>query len=243
MAVYASYGIDITMNDETVNALSQGGYKLYGFRAVKSTTANGRPLTWFKTSNYAKKTEITWEKVFGAFTSKSTIIDGGKIEASNSYPIDLGQKLVVEEPTGTGHVEKEGTAGAISIVNRTTTRFTSGIAQESRVGGATTLNPLCAFPLYGNNLNMFVPVEKVLLLFASTPIDTGVVIERSFGPGILVDLTEAESRSVTYHIDEGWGPADALWATLIRPDDNIVGWLIEPSQELSLAAAREVRER
>ncbi|KOG85193.1 hypothetical protein [Streptomyces varsoviensis] len=231
------YSISIEMDDATTNRLREGGFRLYGFRGVRSSSSNGRPLVWFSSLGYMTATEISWAPQLKAFTSHSQIIPDGRVTASNSYNIELGQTLEVKSITGTGTVSPDGLQGAVSVYNETSTEFTTGISQRSDVGDTSSFNPLCAFPLFGGNINVFTPVEKVLLFFASDSINTGTVIERAFAPGLLIDVTGVGHRSVQYHINTGWSPSE-IWARKISARDNIVPLLVESPNELAHDAER-----
>ncbi|MGO4452169.1 hypothetical protein AB4Y96_24885 [Phyllobacterium sp. TAF24] len=216
------YGVSIKMDQATVEALSNGDYSLYGFKAVQSSAGGGRPLVWFKSTEFGLDTGVSWEVQYEAYTSRSAIIPNGQIKGLSSYPIDLGQMLEVETPQGTG-VVVDGTAGMISIENRTATQVTCGISEV--VDG--TPQPLCAFPLYGNGLDAIVPIQKVMFTFSTRPVNTGTVIEQAYSQSILIDLTAKTNREVSFDINKGWAWGGYSWAQAIRPSTNVVPLLIE----------------
>ena len=235
----ADYQIDISMSGDTVNALLDQGYNLYAFKAVDTSNRGGAPLVWFKTQNFATDTQIDWQVDYEAYTSLTKIIPKGKITASNHYPIDLGQTLVVMGTTGTGEVEGKGTEGAISILNQTSTPMTCGISQM--VSGSAA--PMCAFPLNGNMLDVIAPIEKVLLMFATNTVDTGTVIFQSFSQGVLIDLTAVNNRTVTYDINTGWSWGTGTWAKKIAPGTDMVPFLIESSARIVAAQEKLLAAR
>lgn len=228
-----NYQVDIDMDAKTVESLLQSKFLLYGFKAVRTTAGGGAPLVWFKSGTYSTNTDVSWQTQFQAYTSHSDIIPDGKIEASFSENIDLNQTLKVTTEAGTGTVVGGSTASAISVLNETTKQFTCGISQV-KDGKA---NPMCAFPLFGNHLNVFAPIEKVLLMFSTLPVNTGTVIEQSYGPGLFIDLTGApgNKREVRYDINLGWSWDGGVWARTVAPNEKLVPLLIENS-------ARETRE-
>jgi hypothetical protein len=217
-----NYGVSITMDQATVEALSSGNYSLYGFKSVQSSAGGGRPLVWFKSNDFGLDTDVTWEVQYEAYTSRSAIIPNGQIKGLSSYSIDLGQMLEVETPQGTGNVV-DGTPGIISIENLTATQVTCGISEV--VDG--TAQPLCAFPLYGNGLDAIVPIQKVMFTFSTKPVNTGTVIEQAYSQSILIDLTAKTSREVSFDINSGWSWGGYSWAQAIRPSTNVVPLLIE----------------
>jgi hypothetical protein len=224
-----NYNVNISMNQATVVALAQGNFQLYGFKAVQTTQGGGAPLVWFSTNAFSLNTAVNWIEQYQAYTSKSAIIPNGSIIATAPYDIDLDQTLQVNDPVGgTGDVVNGGTNGAISILNQTTTQFTCGISQV--VGGVAS--PLCAFPLYGNNLDVIAPIEKVLLMFSTTPLNTGTVIYQAYSQGILIDLTGTNSRAVNYDINAGWTWGGGAWAQAVPANSNLVPLLIGSSSSL-----------
>lgn len=216
------YGVTISMDQNTVSALSNGNYSLFGFKGVQTSAGGGVPLVWFKSADFGLSTDVTWEVQYEAYTSRSEIIPNGQIKGLSSYAIDLGQMLEVETPQGTGNVV-DGTEGMISIENLTTTQVTCGISEV--VDGSA--KPLCAFPLYGNGLDAIVPIQKVMFTFSTNTVNTGTVIEKAYSQSILIDLTAKTQREVSFDINEGWSWGGFSWAQAIRPSTNVVPLLIE----------------
>jgi hypothetical protein len=219
------YQITINMDGDTVTALLNGNYWLYGFKAVQTTQGGGSPLVWFATQDFMAQTQISWEEQYQAFTSQSQIIPGGEITATSPYDITLDQTLTVGAG-GVGTVTAGGTQLAISIVNTTDTQFTCGVS-ELQNGVAM---PLCAFPLYGGGgVDVIAPIEKVLLMFSTKPVNTGTVIEQAYSPGILIDLTGENQRIVTFAMNQGWSWGGYSWAQPVNYAAQLVPLLIEPA--------------
>ncbi|GGX93448.1 hypothetical protein GCM10007160_21280 [Litchfieldella qijiaojingensis] len=215
------YEISISMNSDTVDKLKNGGFALYGFKAVKTASQGGAPLVWFQSTSFLDQTEITWEEQYQAYISTDEIIANGRIQASASADIDLEQTMNVSQ-NGTVDVYQEGTPHAISILNRGKNPWTCGISQQT--GGST--KPMCAFPLYGNNLDVIAPIERVLLMFASNTVNTGTVIYKAYSSGVLVDLTSSQSRSVKFDINDGWDWGGQSWAKSVQAQESLVPLLI-----------------
>lgn len=221
-----NYQITLTLDQDSADELQQEGYSLYAFKAVQ-TSAKGSPVVWFATTDYGLTATISWQEQYQGYTSKSDPVPDGQISVSNAYNMDLNQTLNITSPTGTGQVDTTtGTPRAVTIYNQTTTAFTCGLSQQQ---GNGTYSPLCAFPLHGGSEDLIAPIEKVLLMFATQQVNTGTVIEKAFGPGVLIDLTEAASRAVAYNIDAGWNAGGASWAQKVPPNANLVPILIQSS--------------
>lgn len=221
------YQVTVTMSPTTVTTLLASNFILYGFKAVQSASA-GTPLVWFQTESFSANTVVSWTEQYQAYTSTSTIIPDGEIVASFSAPINLGQQMNVSAG-GLGTVVGGGPATAISILNTTSTPYTTGVSQVT--GGVA--QPICAFPLYGNNEDVIAPIEKVLLMFSTIPVNTGTVIEQSYGPGLLIDLTASNQRTVSYDINAGWSWGGYNWAQQIPASSDLIPLLIDDSVQSS----------
>lgn len=217
------YQVTINLDSTTVSDLVSGNYQLYGFKAVQTTQGGGAPLVWFSSTDFMSQTVVSWEEQYQAFTSLSQIIANGQIQASSPYDITLEQTLNVGA-NGVGNVTDGGTAGAISILNTTSQQFTCGISEMQN----GTAMPMCAFPLYGNGLDVIAPIEKVLLMFSTLPVNTGTVIEQAYSQGILIDLTGNNEQTVAFDINEGWSWGGYSWAQSVQANANLIPLLIEP---------------
>ncbi|MET0274550.1 MAG: hypothetical protein ABW360_16305 [Phenylobacterium sp.] len=215
------FEIDISMTSATVDGLKNSGFALYAFKAVKSTVSGGAPLVWFRTTQLLTSVSVTWQEQYQAYISADEIIANGKIRASTACDIDLGQTAKVSA-NGNMIPDPNGTAGAVSIYNEGTTQWTTGISQFSN----GQPSPLCAIPLYGQNLDVVVPISKVLLMFASNTVNTGTVLYKAYSPGLMVDLTAAPTRAVSYDLNGGWDWTGGTWATRVKANDNLVPLLI-----------------
>jgi hypothetical protein len=231
------YEVDITMTKATIDALHGGNYRLYGFKAVQTNQGGGAPVVWFQlpSPRYSTSTAIVWNVQYQAYTSEDTIVSGGKVTATFAADIDLGQTLDVEAD-GTGPVTDGGPAQAISILNTSGEEFTCGTSQQLADG---SYSPMCAFPLYGHQLDAIAPIEKILLMFSTEPANTGTVVEQAYTNSILIDLTSANLREVYFDINQGWSWGGYNWASSYLPNENLVPLLIEsPASDYSKALVK-----
>ncbi|WP_051631300.1 hypothetical protein [Afifella pfennigii] len=229
----AEYSVVIDMDQDTVAALKGSNYYLYGFKAVRGQSS-GVPTVWFQSQNFLTETTLTWEESYQSYISNDEIESNVVIHASNKADIDLGQTMTVDQ-YGNVKVSGDGTAGAVSIMNASTSPYTCGLSQQSPSGDYTSL---CAFPLYGNGLDLIVPIEKVLLMFATKPVKTATVIVQAFAQGVLIDLTGVESRELSFDINKGWNFGTATWAQTVPANSPMQPLLILPQVSESVAARR-----
>lgn len=197
------YSITISMSQATVTALTASGYQLCGFKAVSSPTP-GQPLVWFSTNQFATQLTINWEEFYLAYTSTSEIESGVVITASDNFPIDLGQLLTINQPGGGGMLGAGTDPNGIQILNGDQVVYTVGMGQML----GNQLTPMCAFSAYPGFMLDIEPIEKVVLMFSTLPLNTGSVIEQAFSPGILLDLTDQHDAVVTFNMTPAPGVAD-----------------------------------
>ena len=86
---------------------------------------------------------------------------------------------------------------------------------------------LCAFPLSGHMEDVIIPIEKVLLMFATETVNTGTVIEKTYSEGIMIDLTKEQTRSVSFGINSSWNWGGATWAHTVKENVDLSPILIE----------------
>ncbi len=218
------YEVIVTMSQDTVAQLSKNGFYLYGFKAVQGGS-DGVPLVWFQTKKYLAKTTIDWTEDYQAYIAEADDIPNGHIDAETSLSIDLDQTMTVAEG-GICSVADGGTAGAITVYNTSDTEYATGISLVNN----GVASPICAFPLFGGGTeDVIAPIEKVLLMFSTTPVNTGTVVEQAYSSGILIDLTGATSRTVSFDINGGWSWGGQTWATAVAPQEKLVPLLIDSS--------------
>jgi len=222
------YQIQITMSQDTIAQLKSDTYSLYGFKAVRNGNGQAAPLVWFKTErqDLLTDTTINWVEQYQAYISNGQIISGGTINASNATEMKLGQTANVNKYGNLDAVNK-GNSLAISLNNPSTTHYmASGISQL--ISGKAS--PMIALPLHGGTEEEFIPIEKVLLMFATSTVNTGTVIYQSYTKGVLLDLTTAEgspkTRALKYEMDTGWDWDKQGWGTSVAANEDLVPILI-----------------
>lgn len=226
----SSFTVTVAVDQDTAERLTEGGYHLYGFKAAEST-GDGAPLVWFdRPGGFAAQIKISWTERYQAYASTGRLAEDGQIAKINAQAVELGQTLLITDPSGTGEVAESGAPGRITIRNETAKPLTTGISQQQAVMSQDLTSPLCAAVTPGGGEAVFTPVERIFLTFAAAGRHPGTVTAQAFSPGLVIDLTGAQSRSVGYDIDDGWtwkGSAD--WAWEILADENLAEQLVNPS--------------
>ena len=248
----ANFSVNISMSPQTVEGLKKSGSQLYGFKVVKALVKGGVPLVWFVTKDYLVNTTVEWSQDYHAYIStqlnpsppdiikscplRKTTDDMSKTNSfieqrfaatsCSSERVKLGEKMVVDE-FGNTTVDKSDDNNVISIVNKATTPWTCGISQA--LLNPVAFKPISAFPLYGQHNINITPLNKVILMFASSSpsIETGAVVLKSWADSILIDLMDMESRNVTYDLNTGWSPTEQIWTKYIPNNSDITQLTIE----------------
>lgn len=213
------YQVTINMSQDTVKALSESNYSLYCFRAVQCWHKSGMPLVW-RRQGYSLTTIIEWSEEYEVYTSPQKLNPGIKLGSHNSYPIELGQKFLVDSSEGLGKIKQNGVDDAIAIYNQTQRQFTCGISVKTE---NDTANPICALPIFGDKTQVIIPLNKILLLFSTMQVKTSTAILKAESSGILIDLTKAPEnlRTVNYNINKGWEWGEEAWAQTTKASTNL----------------------
>jgi len=71
------------------------------------------------------------------------------------------------------------------------------------------------------------PAQCVFLMFSTSAFELGAWVEQSSGDGLLVDMTGADARAVTFDLTAagGWIEADQAWARAVAAGTGLPGLL------------------
>jgi hypothetical protein len=216
----ATYSIRITMSPGTVNQLTVQGSTLYGFKAVCTDSPVGAvPLVWFTLENFSQMVTIEWqdEECIVYTTKEERLLPGATLTADTHYPIVLGQQLVVSNDSGSGTMTNGSNPGAVEIINTSGTLLTCGIGQIVEVNGQSENDMQCAFPVQGKMVTI-APIEQVILMMATTNLDTGGIVEQSSGQSVLLDFTSTTDSvaNITYDFNSGWSAFNTHMTTITQ---------------------------
>ena len=212
------------MSALTVDALANSGFSLYSFKAVQCADRAGMPVIWLQSQDFGMHTTFAWTDQYQAYTSPDRVHSGTGVAATNQYPITVGQVLTVDNRSGTGIVTTDGVPDAMAFRNTTNVQLACGLMQQHGDVAA----PLCRLPLYGGEMQIITPLSSVLLLFSTQPGNVGDVIARSYGPGILIDLTGVALRNVSFDVNDGWSWGSFTWAQSVPAGTYLAPLLILP---------------
>jgi len=117
--------------------------------------------------------------------------------------------------------------------------LTCGISQVNPQTGGE-MNVLCAFPLIPSQTVEIVPLEKVVLMFATSSYSTGSVMTRTIGEAIKVDLTQNPQMKLVYK-KNGWVEQDT--ARILDDGTDLLPELFESSGSLKSAVLRSPKRK
>lgn len=195
------YKISISLDDATLHALDEGGWQLQAFKGVKGAGA-GKPLLWYALSEFSSKVELKWGEQFGGYVANQKLLAGATVDISSYRTMDPGQRMSLN-PDGTTSISTVGgKKDAFTFYNAKKEEWTCGISQS--VNGSNP-SPLCAFHLYGLTFDFIEPYEKIVLVFASTQVDTGTVVEEALAASVEILLSpEQPNIGLGFNINQSW---------------------------------------
>lgn len=206
-ATAPSYTIDLTLPPGTVRALAAGGFRLCLMHSVRCDTADGVPLIWATTSEYAPTTSLTWTAVPYGYAATGRTADASPNGARDLRQVALGQVLDVAANALTRVDPLPGDPRFVTVRSTASAPMACGAAEQAPVGPRSPA-PYCCFPLYGGAFVFLAPVPRVALAFTALPVTAGTAVRHLPGPAVLADLGERGRVELAYDIDTGWSWRD-----------------------------------
>lgn len=225
--------IEVQLNATTLTALKELGYALYVMRAFNTTNAAGKPLVWIVETNYLENNTLSFDTAYAAYVSTSQVIPNGVVVASSYAPADIGQTATVDA-NGELTVTNSGNPGGITLVNGSTSPYTTGLA--TAINGQSP-TPIFAEPLYGLAEDIAAPLGKFLLTFTTQGVTAGTLIEHAMSQSLLVDVSNLAQATVSFDINTGWDAGGAVWATPVAAGTNLIPVLVHEQPMVALQSA------
>ncbi len=239
--------IDIAIDPASAAALDASGVQLILCKAVRNSDQATKPLIWSVVPTISQNMVVGYLAPIHVFTSIAVDIGRGSTVVPNAdYAVAPGQILAIQPDSGGGGtVVGGGPAGTIGVSNDTHVEYTGGLMQQ--LSSETAPSPYCFVPVYGSGvLETFTPVDKILLALATGNITAGMYLKNLAGSTVfaasagldkralamvgeclLVDLTAADTRAVSFDINTGWSWGDGIWATPYPATVSLAKILIE----------------
>lgn len=204
-----SYTIALTLPPGTVRALAAGGLRLCLMHAVQCDTADGVPLIWATTSEYAPTTTLTWTAVPYGYAATGRTADGSPGGARDMRQIAPGRVLDVAANALTHVGPQPGDPRYVTVRSTAPTPMACGAAEQAPVGPQAPA-PYCCFPLHGGAFVFLAPLPRVALAFTALPFTAGTAVRHLPGPAVLADMGGSGGGRVElgYDIDLGWSWQD-----------------------------------
>ncbi|NEP62462.1 MAG: hypothetical protein F6K31_36960 [Symploca sp. SIO2G7] len=199
------YMVKVTLDDETLSALSIGQWQMQVYKGCKSPNATAAlPTVWYAVPNkdFSNSIESKWDTPYGGYFSNTSVTAGVTVNTSTNQPMQPGDVITLKSNGSTQVSTTGGTPGAFSFLSEKTETWTCGmlVAPDGK-----NASPICAFPQYGAAGNVIEPYEKVLILFTQAQLDTGAVVQTALTKSVSCTLSTSEPTiSVAFNINKGW---------------------------------------
>jgi hypothetical protein len=233
--------ITVTIDSASVSNMNGSSIKLIAWKAVGNSDSATKPLVWSALPAISPAMCVSYGTGTSVYTSAAVgLQQGSVIQPSYQTPIATGQVLVLSSNSGGGgDLIYGGPPTAISVRNSTGVEYLCGLMQSQ---GSNVSAPYCGVPIFGGGAQQSLyPVDKILLGFSSAVLAPGEYIaslDGSIAPDaismavvitkmLLVDLTSADARSVSYSVNSGWSWGGFVWATEYSASAELATILIQ----------------
>jgi hypothetical protein len=210
-----SKSITVNMSQATAQQLNSGRFTLYAFKAVQAFPNNGVPVVWQSDGQFKQSNTISWGDALEAYSTNSSVADGSQIASLFNAPINIGQKLQIDN-SGRGNVVN-GEPGVVSIASSSMS-IAGGVSQNNGKRPAA----ICVFPIPGTTVQI-TPIDQVLLMISNKVLKDATIVLQTSGPGVLVDLSAGSSATVNFDANTGFSGG----GTNIASGSNTVQSLIQ----------------
>jgi hypothetical protein len=204
--------ITITLSNDTIQALQGMGYALYAMQKFNTTSAAGKPMVWRAMTTFANSMAIDFDIEYAAYMSEPAVSDSVIIVRTTAKPVQLGQTATLGDDFALT-ITTGGRADAVTLVNGTTQRFTTGLADHEE---SSTPVPLIAVPLYGLGEAIVGPLDQFLLTFSTQGLAPGTPIDHSMSQSLLIDMSGQTAVTVSYDINTGWNVGETHGTQLVK---------------------------
>lgn len=208
LANMATYGVEILIDEITLRALYDNGYKL----AVGKTFIHGKPNVIWQAVSVFPHNLITWREDFGLYASPAKIEQGAEIfQVSRSdYPANTGKVYVLNNDGVISRSEQSGKEGAYSLNNEYSGErlMTIGLNQDAKVNGVEVKGNACVAKACPYKSSIVFDPFNTLFLSMMLQISANEVYENWLESSFVYEFGEKEEViSVSFNINTGWsGP-------------------------------------
>jgi hypothetical protein len=219
-----TYQVTISLDDTTLKAL-KAGWQLQAFKGVKGSQT-GRPVVWYSVDEFSNKVTLSWNEQYGAYVSNQKLINAVTVDISSQKDLDLGTKMVLDTDGSTSLTTIGAKTGSVVVQSQKDTEWICGMTQSVNGQEPTAT---CAFPLYGHTLDIMMPYESVVLLFASSQVDTGTVVEEALSSSVTITLSGGQPNiNLIFDMNTGWNTSGNPYAKVNPNPIDLAAELIIP---------------
>lgn len=191
--------VNITIDN--LKGVKDDHYKLCFAKKIKEGDYN---VVWQSYSEYLKNATFSWTPVYQLFGSNEFSPSVQVSMSTDPKTIELDQQCVLDKEGDLGQAATGGDPLGLTLVNN----FGSihpGVNQQSRgIDGKVNIIPIyvSAEPVLEGTI-LLTPVEKVMIWFDQNA-ETSAMFSDAKSRQIELDLTDLETVSIKYTVDEKW---------------------------------------
>jgi hypothetical protein len=218
-----SYELIVTIDEHSLSALQQDGYRLYLFKGVSASSV-ALSTVWMKQDLDSTSLRFAWEDEFKGYITSHDAKPGAIIDHFDSQPSEETAEITskayneinVDASTGGDH-------RIYYLQNKSKQPMTGGLMLKQN----EVELPICVMSLptddeankhdMETNYVEIVPLHRVFLIFSTADYHVGEVISQVTSPGLLVDMSVHTHISINYDHSIGWDDADSIYAVYIPP--------------------------
>eukprot|EP01132_Coremiostelium_polycephalum_P005733 gene5733-7130_t len=164
---------------------------------VKSVNIDSDDIVWFSFKPFIENT-ITWNEVYGLYSSADPIVPGGVIRRMSWIDNILMEKEY--DFLEAGYFVLKGDINSpysYKMVNLYDTPLTFGLSLNATVNGTTIVSGINAVRVLNNNSAEFTPLDTISI-YTSSQYDNGAIISRVSSEVLTLSFADAASRGVHY---------------------------------------------
>ncbi len=235
-----NYQVIVNLDNETLQALSNGRFQMQAYKGVKTASAGGAlPTVWFTLDKFSSTLKVSWSESFGGYFSDTPVKQGVQVDISTQSAMSPGDVITLNQDGSSSVSTTGGIPDTYAFKSEKNETWTCGLLTAANSDAPT---PICAFPQYGAVGNLIEPYQKVLLLFTQKQLDTGAVVQTAVSKSISIIMSPSEtSIQVGFNINTGWDTGGNPQAKQNPANFEMAPDLIIPSATLTNIQTEERR--
>ena len=223
------FSINVEINPLDLFGLKENGYKLYVFKAVKTSCEGAACVgSVFGPEFLLTQTQINCEEEVHAYISDDVVEENKVIYPRQRISLKSGNSIQIDS---SGHFQatQTGRGHGIHVQSKTNASYTIGLAQKIwTIEKNVAPSILFATSLTGVGKSCtMTTTDKVLLIFSTENYDSGTPLHKTISTGAFIDMSGFAHRAVSFNLENGWQAHGADWLKVIPAFRNLKDLLLE----------------